>query len=181
MEQVAEESGKQVAEQAPVETSVSALDKTQPVTQNIPVVKEVKDEAKVGAFVGQCKWFNDRYGYGFITVTQGEQKGKDIFVHHSGVKPLNSIYRTLKKGEYINFNIINGENGPQAIDVTGIGGGCLMCDVLPTPRLSPSQIGDRSGVRTYTPAQGFQPHTNGGRGGRGNGVATRHRVYKPLN
>ena len=103
----------------------------------VTVVKEIKDEPIVGMYVGQCKWFNDRYGYGFITVTQGEQKGKDIFVHHSGIKPLNSIYRTLRKGEYINFNIINGEHGPQAVDVTGIGGGCLMCDVQPSPRVTP--------------------------------------------
>lgn len=103
---------------------------------SLPVLREVKDEVKVGDVTGQCKWFNDRYGYGFITVTQGIEKGKDIFVHHTGIKPLNSIYRTLKKGEYVNFSIVSGNNGPQAVDVTGIGGGCLMCDVLPAPRLT---------------------------------------------
>lgn len=102
---------------------------------NVPIVNEIKDEPVVGKYVGQCKWFNDRYGYGFITVTQGEYKGKDIFVHHSGIKPLNSIYKTLKKGEYINFNIVAGDHGQQAVDITGIGGGTLMCDVLPAPRI----------------------------------------------
>jgi cold shock protein len=172
MEQLAEESVQRIA------TVNDPSDHPGNVAQDIPVVKEVKDEPKVGVFVGQCKWFNDRYGYGFITVTQGEQKGRDIFVHHSGVKPLNSIYRTLKKGEYINFNIITGENGPQAIDVTGIGGGCLMCDVLPTPRQSPVTMGDRAVARSYTPSQGFQNH--GGRG-RGNGITQRHRTFKPMN
>lgn len=110
-----------------------------PVTQvgdaavEVPVVvNEVSDEPKVGEYVGQCKWFNDKLGYGFLTIQLGEKKGKDIFVHHSGIMPLNSNYKTLKKGEYVNFNIINGDNGLQGVDVTGIGGGSLMCDVTPT-------------------------------------------------
>jgi len=96
------------------------------------VVKEEADEVKVGEYVGQCKWFNDVYGYGFITIQSGAEKGKDIFVHHTGIKPLNSQYKTLKKGEYVNFNVVNGDNGLQAVHVTGIGGGTLMCDVLPS-------------------------------------------------
>lgn len=101
---------------------------------DVPVLIEKIDEPNTGAYTGQCKWFNDRYGYGFITVTHGEKKGVDIFVHHTGIRPLNSIYRTLRKGEYVNFNIVMGSNGEQAVDVTGIGGGTLMCDVLPPPR-----------------------------------------------
>ena len=93
------------------------------------------EEVKIGEFIGQCKWFNDKLGYGFITVQYGEDKGKDIFVHHSGIKPLNSNYKTLKKGEYINFSIINGDNGLQAVNVTGICGGSLMCDVIPAKHL----------------------------------------------
>jgi cold shock CspA family protein len=65
-----------------------------------------------------------------VTVCDGEDKGKDIFVHHSGIMPLNSNYRTLKKGEYLNFDIINGLNGLQAVHVTGIQGGPLMCDFV---------------------------------------------------
>lgn len=95
------------------------------------IVTEIKDDPSVGTYVGQCKWFNDRLGYGFLTVQRGEKKGTDIFVHHSGIKPLNSNYKTLVKGEYVNFNIINGDNGYQAVDVTGIDGGCLMCDMQP--------------------------------------------------
>ena len=40
-----------------------------------------------GSFTGNCKWFNNKIGYGFITVMDGEHKGKDIFVHHTGVCP----------------------------------------------------------------------------------------------
>jgi cold shock CspA family protein len=94
------------------------------------VVEEENNTLEVGQYVGQCKWFNDLLGYGFVTVCDGNEKGKDIFVHHSGIMPLNSNYRTLKKGEYLNFDIINGMNGLQAVHVTGIQGGPLMCDFV---------------------------------------------------
>ena len=97
--------------------------------EDIMVLDEVTDPEN-GVYIGQTKWFNDKLGYGFITICDGDKKGKDIFVHHSGIKPQNSNYKTLRKGEYINFNIIAGMNGPQAIDITGINGGPLMCDVI---------------------------------------------------
>ena len=100
----------------------------EPTTTETPILNEVIDNEKCGKYVAMCKWFNDKLGFGFVTIWQGQEKGKDIFVHHSSIKPANSIYKTLKKGEYINFNIIDGMNGLQAVDVTGINGGPLMCD-----------------------------------------------------
>lgn len=97
------------------------------IDHNQSVVIE-EERHNVGKYVGQCKWFNDNYGYGFLTVCEGEEKGKDVFVHHSGVCPLNSNYRTLKKGEYLTFDIETGFKGLQAINVKGINGGPLMCD-----------------------------------------------------
>ena len=84
--------------------------------------------------IGQCKWFNASLGYGFLTVCNGPDTGRDIFVHHSGVRPSNSLYRTLWKGEYVSFQTIAGPNGPQATNVTGVCGGTLMCDVIPARR-----------------------------------------------
>ena len=104
--------------------------------ETMVVVEEEISPQKIGKFVGQCKWFNDLLGYGFVTVCDGNDKGKDIFVHHSGIMPLNSNYRTLKKGEYLNFDIINGMNGLQAVDVTGINGGPLMCDFVSTTKFA---------------------------------------------
>ena len=121
-----------------------------------PVIS-VSDDVQVGEYIGQCKWFNDKLGYGFITVQAGTDKGKDIFVHHSGIKPLNSNYKTLKKGEYINFSMINGDNGLQAVDVTGICGGSLMCDVLPSKQfVAPMQV-DTQGFAVVP----RRPRTNG--------------------
>lgn len=100
-----------------------------------PVEEKVyNDDSIIGNYIGQCKWFSDKLGYGFITIQDGDMRGKDIFVHHTGIKPRNSNYKTLKKGEYINFSVANGDNGLQAVNITGIGGGTLMCDVIPSTR-----------------------------------------------
>ena len=87
-----------------------------------------------GAYVGQVKWWNDKLGFGFATICDGEDRGRDVFVHHTGVRPLYSNYRTLRKGEYVSFNITHGHNGQQAVDVTGVCGGMLMCDIMACSR-----------------------------------------------
>ena len=103
----------------------------------------------VGSENGQVKWFNNRLGYGFITViTAGDNNAKDIFVHQSNIHPSQSQYRTLTVGEYVSLDI-SGDDKHQALNVTGINGGSLSCDV---PR--PTHFGGRGG---------------GGRGGRGGG------------
>lgn len=96
--------------------------------KDIKYVKEDVCDVEHGEVLGNCKWFNKKLGYGFITVYQGEYKGVNIFVHHSGIKPLNSNFRTLRKGEYISFDIENSKNGLQAVNVSGVLGGPLMCD-----------------------------------------------------
>jgi cold shock protein len=113
------------------------MTETHPHVSSDIVLNEVRDKEEIGKEIGTCKWFNDKLGFGFITIYAGEDTGKDIFVHHSGIKPLNSNYRTLKKGEYINFNITTGLNGLQAIDVTGINGGPLMCDHVIGKKVTP--------------------------------------------
>jgi cold shock CspA family protein len=81
--------------------------------------------------IGRVKWFNNKAGYGFVTITDGEKSGTDIFVHHSSIKVSNQQYKYLVQGEYIEFNLINVENSThecQAADVGGIRGGKLMCE-----------------------------------------------------
>ena len=104
-------------------------------TEQVLVVDERSDAPEVGPYMGQVKWFNPSIGYGFVTVINGDLKGKDVFCHHSGIKPTNSSYRTIEKGEYIQFKVCQGLNGNQAEDITGILGGPLMCDcVVKAPR-----------------------------------------------
>lgn len=108
-----------------------------PVTldSDVPIVDEIVDAAHgTEKTIGQCKWFNASLGYGFLTICNGPDAGKDIFVHHSGIRPANSHYRTLWKGEYVSFALVTGPNGPQATSVTGVCGGTLMCDVVPMRR-----------------------------------------------
>jgi CspA family cold shock protein len=80
---------------------------------------------------GQVKWFNTKAGYGFITVCEGEHSGKDIFVHYSSIKVVNSQYRYLVQGEYVDFCIVKPENDKyeyHAVDVSGVKGGLIMCE-----------------------------------------------------
>jgi len=89
-------------------------------------------EATLGDRYTACvKWFNNKAGYGFITVKDGEQAGNDIFVHHSNIKVDSQQYKYLVQGEYVEFNICKTDGGSheyQAQNVSGIKGGKLMCE-----------------------------------------------------
>jgi CspA family cold shock protein len=79
---------------------------------------------------GRVKWFNNKTGYGFITLNDSETE-IDIFVHHSGIQVGNEQYKYLVQGEYVEFTLDKVENGNhvyQATHVSGIRGGKLMCE-----------------------------------------------------
>lgn len=81
--------------------------------------------------IGRVKWFNNKAGYGFITVTDGERSGTDVFVHHSSINVENQQYKYLVQGEYVEFSLNKTTSGThewQAADVNGIKGGKLMCE-----------------------------------------------------
>lgn len=80
---------------------------------------------------GRVKWFNNRAGYGFLTVTSGEFKDDDVFAHHSAIQVSKEQYRYLVQGEYVQFSLceINNNNHKwQANNIRGIDGGMLMCE-----------------------------------------------------
>ena len=82
-------------------------------------------------FTGRVKWFNNKAGYGFITVTDGPKSGSDIFVHHSSIKVDSEQYKYLVQGEYIEFalsTVASDKHECQATEVSGIKGGKLMCE-----------------------------------------------------
>lgn len=105
---------------------------------------------------GQVKWFNNKAGYGFITVCSGEHKDKDIFTHYSGIRVTNSQYKYLIQGEYVEFGLTKSENDKhefQSVDITGISGGPLMCETrksLP-PTTGAKSSRPRSGSRGSAP------------------------------
>jgi len=88
---------------------------------------EEKQERIVGSELGQVKWFDNKLGYGFVTVLTNDHKGTDIFVHQTNISPLETEFRTLMKGEYVSLNVSN-DDKVQAINVTGVLGGSLRCD-----------------------------------------------------
>ena len=81
--------------------------------------------------VGCVKWFNNKDGYGFITLAEGEES-KDIFVHHSSIVVEKNQYKYLVQGEYVGFDLEkvdgNEKYTHQAKSVRGVNGGPLMCE-----------------------------------------------------
>ncbi|WOX05663.1 cold shock domain-containing protein CspD [Microbulbifer pacificus] len=62
---------------------------------------------------GTVKWFNNAKGYGFILADEG---GEDLFAHYSAIQM--EGYRTLKAGQQVNFDIIQGDKGYHAANIS---------------------------------------------------------------
>jgi CspA family cold shock protein len=62
---------------------------------------------------GTVKWFNAEKGYGFIAVDGG---GADVFVHYSAISMAG--YRSLEEGQKVEFDVTQGQKGPQAENVS---------------------------------------------------------------
>jgi CspA family cold shock protein len=61
------------------------------------------------------KWFNDQKGFGFITPDGGD---RDCFVHHSAIQMQG--FRTLAEGDVVEFEVVQGDKGPAAQNVTKV-------------------------------------------------------------
>ena len=125
---------------------------------------------------GRVKWFNNKTGFGFITIVGGNEQFKDaseIFTHHSAIKVSQEQYRYLVEGEYVEFSVSNtasGEHKFQASDVRGVKGGKLFCETRHEQRSASSSAGASAGAGGSRPMRGRQVtrgSSRGGRGGRG--------------
>lgn len=65
-------------------------------------------------FQGVVRWFNNAKGYGFL----GSDGSPDVFVHYSSIQT--DGYRSLKEGEPVEYDVIQGEKGPQADQVSRV-------------------------------------------------------------
>jgi CspA family cold shock protein len=71
-----------------------------------------KGVAPLAQYKGTVKWFNNAKGYGFL----GREGGADVFVHYSSIQ--REGYKSLKEGDEVEFDIIQGTKGPQADQVS---------------------------------------------------------------
>ena len=76
-------------------------------------------------YKGTVKWFNNAKGFGFL----GREGGADVFVHYSSIQ--SDGYKSLKEGDEVEFDIIQGSKGPQADHVVRIN------DVAPQTAVAP--------------------------------------------
>ena len=74
--------------------------------QSYNLIMEDKSMSK-----GTVKWFNNQKGYGFIS----DEAGNDVFVHYSGLNM--EGYKTLEEGQAVEYDVTEGEKGPQAVNV----------------------------------------------------------------
>ncbi|MCF8008174.1 MAG: cold shock domain-containing protein [Halanaerobiales bacterium] len=63
---------------------------------------------------GTVKWFDAKKGYGFIE----REEGDDVFVHFSAIQ--DEGFKTIEDGEKVEFEIVEGERGPQAAQVVRV-------------------------------------------------------------
>lgn len=67
---------------------------------------------------GKVKWFNNAKGYGFILPEGG---GEDLFVHYSSIQM--DGYKTLKAGQDVEFDVLEGPKGFHAVNIRAVGAG----------------------------------------------------------
>ena len=113
---------------------------------------------EIGSFIGRVKWFNGSKGYGFISCLENRDNaedpnvGKEVFVHHSSICPASDTYRTLFKGEYVQFSIGNKQDKPDepmAVNVQGILGHPLQCDVHEEERKSRAEYAAKKAKKEH--------------------------------
>ena len=80
---------------------------------------------------GFVKWFNNKKGFGFITVcSECDYQHNDIFIHYSAIRSIPSQYTYLVQGEYVDFTltkVTDSHHTFQACDITGVNFGHIMC------------------------------------------------------
>ena len=116
-------------------------------------------------YQGRVKWFNNKTGYGFVTIIDGvdvgDKLGTDVFAHHSAISVDEEQYKYLVQGEYIEFTLSpvaeNADYKYQASNIKGIKGGKLLCETRNEARATmtmraPNKQSSRS--RTSEPKNG---------------------------
>jgi cold shock CspA family protein len=126
-------------------------------------MSSLETTSNTDVYVGRVKWFNNKAGYGFITITDGPKSGTDVFSHHSAISVEKEQYRYLVQGEYVNLTLSEVTDGTHAFqggNITGINGGQLMCETLNA---------------THRQVRNVRPRTTDERSGSGSGSDSTHK------
>ena len=122
------------------------------------------------SYTGRVKWFNNKAGYGFVTIVgESQRTGEDVFVHHSGVRTASEQYKYLVQGEYVSFTLKESDNDThpfQADNLTGVCGGKLMCE---------TRAEQRQQREEHESSTGDNERGSGGNSDRGRGERKRGR------
>ena len=119
-------------------------------------MSSVDDVTPTELITGCVKWFNNKAGFGFITVTDGKNVGSDIFVHHTNINVENQQYKYLVQGEYVEFELLPSKSDAhewQASKVHGIKGGKLMCETRRESKLTRSNYANNASSDSIEPKQ----------------------------
>jgi len=131
--------------------------------------------ATENVLTGRVKWFNNKSGYGFVTVILSSEDaslvGKDIFAHHSSIIVGKEQFRYLVQGEYVEFSMSkieddSSEHKFQTAKVRGINSGLLMCETRYEAKLSDKE----------TDGEGKAPNWNVSRGKKRSSSASKAKV-----
>ena len=124
------------------------------------IVKTMSAERKIG----NVKWFNNKAGFGFITMGENTDSPKDVFAHYSNINVKNSQYKYLVQGEYVEFDLTptpEGEHEFQATGITGIQGGATLCERRRMLREASLDLDGEAPVRERKPRSSSNVGTNG--------------------
>lgn len=157
---------------------------------------ETETETEVERFVGCVKWFDNKKGYGIISIMELQHKNEDVFAHHTEVTTKTQQYRYLVAGEYVTCEVTRSVNKSvkfSASGIKGILGGNLMCETLReqrtlkdaydntrrSTRVEPDVVSveDPKPVRTKTRVSSSKPKTT--RTSETNAVSSKTVVHKP--
>jgi CspA family cold shock protein len=93
---------------------LNLLDAIQKRRLRLKMLAACRPEERKVKLKGTVKWFNNAKGFGFI----GREDGPDVFVHYSALT--SEGYKSLQEGDVVEFEIVDGQKGPQAANVVKV-------------------------------------------------------------